>query len=251
MLSTKSKGTWNWGPIGIHEVEWFQPKRFLCWISKEKEGFSAAAIYVLIFLILICFLFWVSKAAAGLIRNLGDQGKFHLTYAHRYYSVKIWAAPMCHCDDIDERVKSFPVLPYLPPKSSSSLYSTTNFLHPWVCLCSGIRKCGPLSVSVVHQDSILKRLHILHNKSCLKLQSLEIFLLWRRPIISWKKTNLFRPLFQKHLPFYCLSGVVSKISTSVLTRKYNNYNVLDSYKIVKEPKVGWLQKYVAEFSTES
>ena len=43
-------------------------------ISKEKEGFSAAAIYVLLFLLLFCFYFDFQKQLQGLKETWVDQG---------------------------------------------------------------------------------------------------------------------------------------------------------------------------------
>ena len=65
---------WTMNHQFISRVEWFQPKRFLCWISKEKEVTSAAAIYVLLFLLLFCLYFDFQKQLQGFKETWVNQG---------------------------------------------------------------------------------------------------------------------------------------------------------------------------------
>ena len=49
----------------------FQPKRFFVLISKEKEGFSAAAIYVLLFCLFALVLFLIFKSSCWAYKKPG------------------------------------------------------------------------------------------------------------------------------------------------------------------------------------
>ena len=58
----------------IYELEWFQPKRFLCCISKGKEASTAATIYVLFFCFCFVSAFYFQKQLQGTWDTLEDQG---------------------------------------------------------------------------------------------------------------------------------------------------------------------------------
>ena len=55
------------------------------WSPKKRKASQQLLSMFCFFASLLLFCFWFSKATAGLIRNLGDQGKFHLMYGRYLY----------------------------------------------------------------------------------------------------------------------------------------------------------------------